>query len=135
MGINCSVTVMLVSGNQIGFIKRQKEDTYGDLLVAPGGKVEESDGEIIEGVRYFSVEDCAIREVLEETGIRLAREDLKYFCSLTLPNGRIVISLYAALREHAKEIILLDKQEISDRADFAPGMKSEALLLVEKLGF
>jgi 8-oxo-dGTP pyrophosphatase MutT (NUDIX family) len=134
MGINCSVTVMLVSGGRIGFIKRQKEDTYGGMLVAPGGKVEESDGEMIEGVRYFSVEDCAIREVLEETGIRLSREDLKYFCSLTLPNGRAVISLYAELRGPADGIILLDRKGISDRSDFAPGMKSEALLLAEKLG-
>lgn len=133
--INCSVTVMLVSDGKIGFIRRQKEDTYGGMLVAPGGKVEESDGEDIEGVNYFSIENCAIREVLEEVGIKLSRKDLNYFCSLTLPNGRIVMSLYAVLHKQVDGIVFLSKKEISERDDFAPGMKSEAFLLAEKLGY
>lgn len=134
MAINCSVTVMLVHKDRIGFIKRHKDDTYGDMLVAPGGKVEESDGETIEGVKYFSVEDCGIRELVEETEIKVERSALSYFCSLTLPNGRIVISLYASLQEPASSLVFLTKKEISERSDFAPGMKSEALLLAERLG-
>lgn len=133
MPINCAVTVMLVSGNRIGFIRRRKDDTYGDMLVAPGGKVKEEDGEMIEGVNYYSVERCALREVEEETGIRLGRSELRYFCSLTLPNGRVVMSLYAPIRNATERVVLLTKDEIAGRQDFAPGMKSEALMLAEEL--
>lgn len=134
MPINCSVTVMLVHEGKIGFIRREKGDTYGDMLVAPGGMVEESDGEPMEGVNYYSVESCAIREIMEETGIAVERSDLRYFCSLTLPgSGRVVISLYATIKGTTDSVVMLSKDEIASGNGFAPGMKSEALLLAEQL--
>jgi 8-oxo-dGTP pyrophosphatase MutT (NUDIX family) len=137
--IRCSVTVMpviSVDGRyKIGFIRRSKGDTYAKMLVAAGGKLESKDGVLIEGVKYFSVEGCAIRELLEECRLRIPRHKLKYFCSLTLPNGRVVISMYCLsdAKPHSRSIIYLSESEIKKRRDFAPGMKQESLLLLKKL--
>ena len=133
--INSSVTIMMVNKNHIGFIRREKGDTFSNLLVAPGGRVEEFDGDVIDGVRYNSIECAGIREVKEETDIPLNIKDLHYFCSLTLPNGRVVISLYVFMdKKDQKKITFLNKDEINSRNDFAPGMKQEALELLEFLG-
>jgi 8-oxo-dGTP pyrophosphatase MutT (NUDIX family) len=137
--IRCSVTVMPVKfvngAYKIGFIRRSKRDTYAKMLVAAGGKLERKDGILIEGVKYFSIESCAVRELFEECRLRIPKRKLKYFCSLTLPNGRAVISLYCILgaKQHSKSTIYLSEKEIKKRRDFAPGMKQEALLLIKKL--
>jgi 8-oxo-dGTP pyrophosphatase MutT (NUDIX family) len=138
-GIRCSVTVMPVikSGGKfkIGFIRRAKNDSFPGMLVAPGGKVEKKDGIAIHGVMYFSVEDCAVRELLEECRMRIPKEKLTYFCGLTLPNGRVVISFYCIFdREpRSKGLIYFTEEETRKRKDFAPGMESEALMLFKKL--
>lgn len=137
--INCSVTVMPIYKGKIGFIKREKGDSYSEQLVAPGGKLEETDGKLISGVPYWSVEYAAIREMAEETGLSIQLEQLKYFCSLTLPNGRVVISLYAELTDEQgmslrSGLMFYTPDEIWKRKDFAPGMKEEAGLLAHKLG-
>ncbi|MGA3020496.1 MAG: hypothetical protein ABSD68_00925 [Candidatus Micrarchaeales archaeon] len=137
--IRCSVTVMPVTFMngvyKIGFIRRSQKDTYANMLVAAGGKLEKKDGILIEGVKYFSIESCATRELFEECSMRVLKSKLRYFCSLTLPNGRVVISLYCLLgtKQDSKSIIYLSKNEIIKRRDFAPGMKQEALLLLKKL--
>jgi 8-oxo-dGTP pyrophosphatase MutT (NUDIX family) len=137
--INCSVTVMLVkdnsdlSGMQVGFIRRGPLDTFGGLLVAPGGKVEPTDGNIKDGVMYDCVEKCAVREVLEETGIELQDGDLFYFCSLTLANGRVVISMKTFIdgSQNSEKLIWLTRGEVEAHDDFAPGMKQEAIALFD----
>lgn len=135
---NCSVTVMPVHSGSIGFLRREEGDSYEAKLVAPGGKVELTDGELIDGVPYFSVEAAAVREMIEETSIHLSRGELWYFCSLTLPSGRVIISLYAELtdeqRKSAQNLLFLNKDEIEQRDDFAPGMKQEAVLLYDACG-
>jgi 8-oxo-dGTP pyrophosphatase MutT (NUDIX family) len=137
MEINCSVTVMPVyedeQGVEVGFIRRVKEDTFGGLLVAPGGKVEPTDGVDVHGVMYWSVEHAARRELLEETGISCELFDPFYFCSLTLPNGRVVISLYLWVKEKPEKLEWYSREEIMSRQDFAPGMKEEAAMLIDKL--
>lgn len=134
MEINCSVTVMPVCEptGEIGFVRRDKQDTLGGLLVAPGGRVELTDGQNMDGVMYWSIELAAKRELLEEAGIDCHPDDLMYFCSLTLPNGRVVISLYLMLEEKAGKLEWFTKEQIEARVDFAPGMKQEALLLLDK---
>lgn len=141
--VNCSVTIMpIIFNRRIGFIRRDKKDTFGGLLVAPGGKVEITDGALIGKVPYFSVEYAAVRELKEETGIQIHPNQLEFLCSLTLPdNGRVVISLFARLSPARLEmigkdvpIIFLDGDEIRARDDFAPGMKEEALWLLDKVG-
>jgi len=135
--INCSVTVMPVdmSGDdlKIGFIRRDQTDTLPGRLVAPGGKVEPTDGEMIEGVPYFSVEHAAVRELKEETGMQVDRSSLFYFCSLTLPNGRVVISMWLEVNLAPHTLTWLTKKEIEERDDFAPGMKEEALMLMDTI--
>ena len=125
----CSVTVMLVCDGTAGFIRRDPSDTFGGLLVAPGGKIEMEDFlEVHEDTPYFSVEAAALREIIEETGIELERDNLRYFCSLTLPNGRIVISFWALVENPSDGLEWYTAEQIQARDDFAPGMKQEALL-------
>jgi 8-oxo-dGTP pyrophosphatase MutT (NUDIX family) len=137
--LSCSVTVIPIDENQdlkVGFIRRDPGDTFGGLLVAPGGKVQDTDGELIDGVMYYSVEQAAIREFLEETGITLYENQLSYFCSLSLKNGRIVLSFCAYLHpdQYSDKLIFLTHGEVEGREDFAPGMKQEVLSLIRSLG-
>lgn len=154
--INCAVTVMLVcnSGEDstvLGFIRRSDDDeSFPGKLVAPGGRVELTDGELIDEVPYYSVEQAAVREVKEETGIEIEVKDLFFFCSLTLPKlNRVVISMYyffsdeynvsGNLHDFTKAppggLVWFTKEQIeqTDPNEFAPGMKTEALLLLASL--
>lgn len=139
--INCSVTVMPIvyDGEReelvVGFLRRPVDDeSFGGMLVAPGGKVEESDGEPIDEVPYYSVEEAAVRELKEEAGIDIQREGLEYFCSLTLlSNGRMVLSFFCWLQECTSSLEWLSEEEIKQCPDFAPGMREEALLLIAKV--
>lgn len=136
--INCAVTVMPVYDGEeeisIGFLRRPiTDDSYAGRLVAPGGKVEECDGEVLDGVPYYSVEYAATRELMEEANLKVDPHALFYFCSLTLPNGRVVISLYYIAEDKSPTLEWLNKQQIEACGDFAPGMKQEALLLLESI--
>ena len=136
--INCAVTVMPVCEDdaniEIGFLRRSiTDDSYAGKLVAPGGKVEETDGELIDGIPYYSVEHAAARELMEEAGLVVDPHTFFYFCSLTLPDGRVVISLYYPVEDKTPTLEWLDKQRIEECGDFAPGMKQEALLLLESI--
>lgn len=137
--LNCSVTVLPIIGKRIGFLRRDPNDSHADLLLAPGGSMETPDGVLIEGLRYHSVEETAVREMWEKTGIRIKRDNLKYFCSMTLPTDRVTLSFYCTvtLTQIARSLGFLEfftKEEIMERDDFAPGMKQEALMLIERLG-
>lgn len=136
--LNCSVTVMPILGNKIGFLRRDIDDSHASLLLAPGGSMETPDGEDIEGVKYYSTEATAVREMWEKTGIRISRDKLKYFCSMTLPTLRVTISFYCEISntQIGRSLGYLEfynKEEITKRNDFGPGMKQEALKLLEFL--
>lgn len=138
MEINCSVTVMPVYQGKVGFILRAADDSFGGLLVAPGGKLEPDDGVLQDGVPYHPVEFAAVRELEEETGLKARRDKLKYFCSLRLPhNNRIVVSMYYETSEDdyrgQNGLVFLSARDIMFRTDFAPGMKEEAVLLLGHL--
>lgn len=126
---------MPVYNDKIGFIRREQGDTFGGLLVAPGGKVEHVDNEIIDNTPYFITEYCAVRELKEETNIEVDIKDLKYLCSLRLPhNNRVVISYYVYIATIPEtKLEFYNEEEIKTRGDFAPGMKEEALLLLKKI--
>ena len=137
--LKCSVTVMPVLGKRIGLLRRDLDDSHAGLLLAPGGSLETPDGELIEGVRYYSVEYAAVREMWEKVGIRIPLSGLKYFCSMSLPTLRVIFSFYCRvnLTQVARSLGYLeffDYAEILTREDFAPGMKQEALKLLELLG-
>ena len=138
--IRCSVTVMPVVATgrscKIGFIRRPPNDSYlPGTLVAPGGKLERRDGTPVHEVMYFSVEDCAVRELYEECKLKISKKQLKYFLGLTLPNCKVVLSFYCMFEKEpkAKKLIYLTESETKKRKDFAPGMEFEALMLFKKL--
>ena len=138
--IRCSVTVMPVvktgRSYKIGFIRRPPNDSYlPGTLVAPGGKLEKRDGALVHDVMYFSVEACAIRELYEECKLKVSKNQLRYFCGLTLPNGKVVLSFYCIFDSEpkAKKLIYLTEAETRKRKDFALGMEFEALKLFKKL--
>lgn len=119
----------------MGFIRRAKQDTFGGLLVAPGGKIEPTDFEEIEKTAYFCVEKAAVRELKEECELNYSEKRLNYFCSLRLPNDRVVLSFYGELlsSDRYSNLEFFSEEEIIKRNDFAPGMKTESLLLFKKL--
>lgn len=152
--INCAVTVMLLcdagDDTAIGFIRRGENDTFAGKLVAPGGKVELTDGELLDNVMYYSVEHAAVREIKEETDIDVSKEHLFFFCSLTLPElNRVVISMYYCfpdeyntsgnMRDFTKmppgNLEWFTKEQLQGMSPdkFAPGMLTEALLLLDSL--
>ena len=138
--IRCAVTVMPAVFSKgiykIGFVRRHGNDSYlPGTLVAPGGKVERADGKPIHGVMYFSAEECAVRELAEECGLRISKKQLRYFLGLTLPDGKVVLSFYCLFDKEpkAKRLIYLTEPETRKRKDFAPGMEFEALELFRKL--
>lgn len=138
MDTNCTVTVMMVWMKCVGFIRRAASDSYPEMLVAPGGKVEITDGTNVCGVPFWPIEHAAMREIKEETGVVLKMEQLSYFTSLILPSGRIIISMCASIsdsqRIRARDVIFLSKDEITERhAEFAPGMLAESLALLEEM--
>ena len=134
---NCSVTVIPVYDKETeleaGFLRRPADNTFPNMLVAPGGKVEMTDGQPVEGVMYYSVEYAAVRELEEEASITVSMSELFYFCSLALPNGRVVISLWVLVAEKSPKLEWYNAQQINMREDFAPGMKQEALLALESI--
>ena len=138
--INCSVTVMPILNDQaIGFIRRAPTDSFPNKLVAPGGVIEFDDGELIDKVRYWAAEYAAIRELKEETNIEAHVSNLMYFCSLVLPKlERVVLSYYCMIESEdvpeGSKIEFLTFNEIKNMTDdeFAPGMRKEALLLIER---
>lgn len=137
--LRCSVTVMPILGKKVGFLRRDVDDSYAGQLLAPGGSLETPDGIMVDGVKYHSVEAAAAREMWEKTGIRVPREALKYFCSMSLPTDRVTISLYCRVSysQVARGYGFLefyDRSGIARRDDFAPGMKQEALQLIRLLG-
>lgn len=137
--LKCSVTVMPIIDRKIGFLRRDPDDSYAGLLIAPGGSLETPDGDLMEGVRYHSVERAAVRELWEKAGIRITMDKLRYFCSMSLPSLRVIFSFYCEVSstQIGRSLGYLEffsRKEIIKRDDFAPGMKQEALLLLEKLG-
>ena len=158
--LNCAVTIMPIFQSSIGFIRRAADDDkFPGLLVAPGGKLEESDvGYHIGGVPYYTVEAAAVRELLEETGILVHYSKLWYFCSLFLHAlNTLVISYWIDLGDTISSLEAIGfKGEVPGKvtspgglvtefltpdqigsmltSEFCPGMQDEALLLCEDQG-
>jgi len=132
----CAVTVTLVKEDKIGFIRRAMDDTYPGLLTPPGGKVEMQDGTFCyDDIPYYSLEGAAVREVIEEAGIVIDPNRLKYFCSLTLPNGRVIVSFYYLIdgteltrSDFESNIVWLSFFDL-DKGLLVPGMVDEMKLL------
>jgi 8-oxo-dGTP pyrophosphatase MutT (NUDIX family) len=107
-----SATIIVISrDNKALIVQRPPDKTYPNLWTVAGGKVQEEDGNIRgEGLRYYSVENCARRELFEETGIGtdlVWMDKMKYLCSITAMWGdtkRIIVSFYVVLDKNAKQV-------------------------------
>lgn len=107
--IKVSATVIVISRDDKALIvQRPPDKAFPNLWTVAGGKVQDTDGILeSEGFRHYSVEECASRELWEETGVTVELEKLKYLCSITTIWGktrRIILSFYVVLNENAKDI-------------------------------
>lgn len=129
-----TVMPVLLDPLRIGFIIHDKVPK----LVAVGGRIELDDGVLIEGLRYFSAEYCAKREMFEETGIVISVKNLHYFCSLTLPESFKSLPTFSFYyifdaKPESEDLVFLTEERIKTEPNFMDGMKTEALLLIKKL--
>ena len=143
--INCSATVIPIlvgDGGRLVFVRRGPEDTFAGLLVAPGGKVEETDGVEVEGTRYYTAEFAAVRWLFETTGLVFKWNEVHYFCTRTLAKGHTVVSYYTFVNVidilkaegFQNRVVILQPKEVMARTDFAPCVKLETAELMRKLG-
>lgn len=107
--IKVSATVIVISkDNKALIVQRLPDKAFPNLWTVSGGKVQDTDGILeSEGFRHYSVEECASRELWEETGVTVELEKLKYLCSITTIWGktrRIILSFYVVLNVNAKDI-------------------------------
>eukprot|EP00397_Hematodinium_sp_SG-2012_P067659 GEMP01105812.1.p1 GENE.GEMP01105812.1~~GEMP01105812.1.p1 ORF type:complete len:154 (+),score=43.50 GEMP01105812.1:23-463(+) len=74
-------------GFKVLFVKRSKDMRFmPNLLVFPGGKLEERD---LAGGRLTDSEalkECAGRELLEETGLRVDAQQSQFLCAFITPD-------------------------------------------------
>lgn len=115
--INMDLTEMKVSATVIVISKDKKvliiqrlvsEKNFPNFWTVAGGKIKSIDGiEITNGFMYFATEYCAVRELEEETGIKISLNDLKFLCSIVAPQiNRLIISYYVVLNKCANEVKL-----------------------------
>jgi len=144
--LNVSGTVILISKDHKALIiQRPENKSFGNKWLVPGGKVTIIDGlpPNKDNIKYYSVEERSISEVMEEVGIFISVDQLKYLCSLTLPNGRVVISYYSILPVNADEIKIVLNKESKDykwiikseieEYDFVAGMDDEIKEVFKRL--
>ncbi len=99
--VRVSATIIVISkDNKALIIQRPPNKSFAGLWTVAGGKVSTDDGYVVnDSFRYFPAEDCAIRELYEETGISVRRADLEYLCSIIALGEikRLILSYYVVL--------------------------------------
>lgn len=104
-GIYVAVDILLFYKNEILLIKRARKP-YAGFYAFPGGFVKENE----------RIKKAALRELREETGIKLKQNQLKFFCYADKPNrdprGRVIsFVFYVLLRE--KPEVKASRREIA----------------------
>jgi 8-oxo-dGTP pyrophosphatase MutT (NUDIX family) len=107
--IKVSATVIVISKDRKALIvQRPPDKAFPNLWTVAGGKMQDTDGiPHGSGFRYNSVEDCARRELFEETRIHVWFMPLHYLCSITTIWGdtrRVILSFYVILDKDAKDM-------------------------------
>jgi len=109
--VGVSATIIVISRDCKALIlQRPPDKAFPNMWTVAGGKLRSDDGVAVsEGMLYDSVEECAKRELLEETGIHLFNTPITYLCSITASHGdfkRVILSYYVFLDKDAKDIKL-----------------------------
>lgn len=138
-------TVIVISKDRKALIlQRPPNQPFGMMWTVAGGKLNDIDGVLIEDlVKYYPAEMCAVRELEEETGIKVEAGDLKYLCSITT-SEKIILSYYVVLDEEAEFIDVsiplgeifaytwVEEKRLDDY-DFIIDIRSEIKDVMEKL--
>jgi len=112
--LEVSATVILVSkDHKVLIVKRLPEGRWANKWAVIGGHLKEEDG-IFGGypdIKYFPAEYCVIRELEEETGIKIYDwvDKLKYLATIVTlgPNNhRLILSYYLNLDKNADEYVV-----------------------------
>jgi len=106
--LKISATIIVISKDRKVLIIQRlaSEQNFPNYWTVAGGKIDSKDGiEITNGFMYFSGEYCAVRELEEETGIKVSPNDIKFLCTIVAPQiNRLIISYYVILDENADEL-------------------------------
>lgn len=116
--VKVSATIIVISrDNKALIVQRPSDKTFPNLWTVAGGKMQEEDGNLrSKGFRYNSVENCARRELYEETGIGtdlVWTNKLKYFCSITTTWSdmkRVILSFYVVVDKNARNVKITLKE-------------------------
>jgi 8-oxo-dGTP pyrophosphatase MutT (NUDIX family) len=111
--LDVSCTVIVISKDLKALIvQRPANKSFPNKWTVAGGKIKIGDGErITETFYYHPAEECARRELFEETGIHIWHMPLQYLDSIyTTETNRLILSFYIIMDKDAKDFkITLDE--------------------------
>ena len=138
MDFSISATIIIISKDRKALIlQRNPGDSFPNKWTVPGGKIKDTDGDFTNGKDfcYYPAEHSAVREVLEETGIKIDVNDLKFLCTLYLTAiNRFIVSFYAVSDKNSDDMkVILSgnqsyawiKREEIKNYDFIPDIGGE----------
>jgi len=144
--LKLGATVIVVSKDlKVLIVQRSKGKVFEGMWTVPGGKMESTDGVYTnKGFCYFPLEHSAVRELLEETGIKINKRQLRFLCSILVERElhMLILSFYTYINKKADEIPikLTESQEYKwvDKYtipiyDFIPDIGSEILDVITRI--
>lgn len=143
--VSASATVIVVSQEgKILIGKRPNKGKYPGRWTVPGGKLKKTDGDKPNqnGTIYRIAEKGAIRELTEETGMRLSQlTSLTMLVSMMLKDGRFIFSFWARARNMASDIKLRPSDSLVElkwidisqicNYEFVPGLDEELVCVFQ----
>lgn len=106
--LSVSAAIIVISRDMRALILQRKPgDSFPNKWTVPGGKLKDSDFAFAAGrdFCYYVAENAAIRELMEETGIEVKAENLRFLCTLYLKEiNRLVVSFYSILDEDSERM-------------------------------
>lgn len=143
--VSASATVIVVSQEgKILIGKRADKGKYPGLWTVPGGKLKKTDGDKPnqDGTIYRIAEKGVIRELTEETGMRLSQlTSLTLLVSMMLKDGRFIFSFWARARDMSSDIKIRPSDDLVElkwidtsqicNYEFVPGLDEELLCVFQ----